>query len=95
MAVGHRYLGAARMRKLHGAAFTEVERLLDRGQRTGEFRTDAPLRWLVATCYALLHAAAEEVNAGRLSGKAAGPLVATTLTAALSDDRTRPQQSPQ
>jgi AcrR family transcriptional regulator len=95
MAVGLRYLGATRMRKLHDVALTEVERLIARGQRTGEFRTDAPVGWLVTTCYALLHAAADEVNNGRLSGKAAGPLVAATLTSALSSDGTKPGESPQ
>lgn len=84
MVVGHRYLGGARMRKLHSDVLAELERLIERGQRSGEFRADAPLGWLVSTGYALLHTAAEEVNAGRLAEKAAGPLVATTLTAALS-----------
>jgi hypothetical protein len=71
------------MRALHDPALTHVRRLLARGQRGGEFRSDAPLAWLVATCYALIHAAADEVNAGRIPEKAAGSLVATTLTAAL------------
>jgi TetR/AcrR family transcriptional repressor of mexCD-oprJ operon len=83
MVVGHRHLGAARMRTLHDSALDMVERLVARGQKAGELRTDAPRSWLVATYYALLHAAAEEVNAGRLRASAAGPMLADTITAAL------------
>jgi AcrR family transcriptional regulator len=83
MEVGHRYLGPERMRRRHGAALAGVERLLARGQQTGELRGDVPQQWLVATFYALLHAAAAEVNAGRLEASAAGPVVASTITAAL------------
>jgi AcrR family transcriptional regulator len=83
MLVGHRYLGPERMRALHDPVLTPVRRLLARGRREGDFRADAPLAWLVATCYALIHAAADEVTSGRLAEKAAGPLLASTLTGAL------------
>jgi len=83
MVVGNRYLGPERMHALHDPVLTYVRRLLARGRREGGFRTDAPLAWLVATCYALIHAAGDEVNSGRINEKAAGPLLATTLTAAL------------
>jgi AcrR family transcriptional regulator len=83
MLVGNRYLGAERMRALHDPVLAHVRRLIVRGQRDGEFRSDAPLAWLLATCYALIHAAADEVNAGRINEKAAGALIATTLSAAL------------
>jgi hypothetical protein len=43
-----------------------VERLIARGQDEGDLRTDLPRPWLVATFYSLMHAAAEEVDAGRL-----------------------------
>ena len=84
MVVGHRQLGTTRMRELHGAALSGVEGLIARGQKAGQLRTDAPRAWLVATFYALLHAAAEEVNAGRMKPAAAGPIVASTITAALA-----------
>ena len=83
MVVGHRHLGTARMRTLHDSALDSVERLIARGQKAGELRTDAPRSWLTATYYALLHAAAEEVNAGRLKASAAGPMLADTIVAAL------------
>jgi AcrR family transcriptional regulator len=88
MVVGQRYLGADRMRALHDPVLNDVRRLLARGRRSGEFRSDAPLAWLIAACYALIHAAADEVNAGRITEKAAGSLIATTLTAALGADQT-------
>ena len=83
MDVAHRYLGAEHMRRRHGAALVGVERLLARGRQSGELRADVPAPWLLATFYALLHAAAAEVNAGRLAASAAGPVLATTITAAL------------
>jgi len=42
MVVGHRHLGAARMRTRHDSALASVERLIAQGQKTGELRTDAP-----------------------------------------------------
>jgi AcrR family transcriptional regulator len=91
MAVGHRHLGAVRMRTLHDSALDAVERLIARGQKAGELRTDAPRSWLVATYYALLHAAADEVNAGRLKASAAGRHLADTITAALCTPEHRPR----
>jgi TetR/AcrR family transcriptional regulator, mexCD-oprJ operon repressor len=59
-----------------------VERLIARGQVQGEFRTDLPRSWLVATFYSLMHSAAEEVDAGRLDpDQAAGVLTATLQVA--------------
>jgi hypothetical protein len=52
--------------------------LIARGQADGTFRTDLSPQWLLATFYAVLHAAADEVDAGRLTSQAAaGTLVAT------------------
>lgn len=59
-------LGEDRLRRTHDRAFAHIEPLISRGRRDGVFRTDLPQEWLVATFYALLHAASEEVQAGRL-----------------------------
>lgn len=81
---GQRHLGAARMRSHHGKAMNRVRRLITRGQKAGHIRADLPRDWLVATYYALLHAAADEVSAGRLKASAAGEIVAATVIAALA-----------
>jgi AcrR family transcriptional regulator len=77
-------LPEARLRALHEPLFGQVKRLISRGQAEGEFRTDLPQNWLVATVYGLLHQAAEEVNAGRLSHRKAGDAVTATILSALA-----------
>jgi len=61
-----------------------VAHLIDRGQGDGDFRTDLPRDWLVATFYSLLHAAAEEVDAGRLPHDRAPDVLEATILAALA-----------
>jgi AcrR family transcriptional regulator len=94
MVAGHRYLGAERMRTLHDRALGQVESLIARGQSDGDLRTDLPRSWLVATYYALLHATAEEVNAGRLDPAETGDVVAATIISALAPPGSRPGGSP-
>ena len=85
LAAAHRDLPPARIRQHHDQAMARVERLIARGQDEGDFRTDLPRPWLVATFYSLMHAAAEEVDAGRLDPAQAGGVLATTILAALAD----------
>jgi AcrR family transcriptional regulator len=87
MVAGQRHLGQTRMRTHHDRAMARVELLISRGQTDGDVRTDLPRDWLVTTFYALLHAAAEEANAGRLDPVRAGDVVASTVVAALNPPR--------
>jgi TetR/AcrR family transcriptional repressor of mexCD-oprJ operon len=72
------------LRALHAPLFGRVKRLISRGQAEGQFRTDLPQNWLVATVYGLMHQAAEEVNAGRLTPRKAGDTVTATVLSALA-----------
>ncbi|MEH1127392.1 TetR/AcrR family transcriptional regulator [Micromonospora sp. CPCC 206061] len=83
MVAGQRHLGPQRLRAHHDRVMHRVQEVIARGQEGGDIRTDLPTDWLVATYYALLHAAADEVNAGRLDERQAGEAVAATMTAAL------------
>ncbi|WP_213454830.1 TetR/AcrR family transcriptional regulator [Rhizomonospora bruguierae] len=83
MAAGQRHLGAARMREHHDRVMDRVRKLIGRGQADGDIRTDLPTDWLITAFYALLHAAAEDVNAGRLDPARTGDVLAATITAAL------------
>ncbi|MFI0941800.1 TetR/AcrR family transcriptional regulator [Streptomyces sp. NPDC021020] len=56
-----------------------IGRLVRRGRDSGDFRTDLPADWLVATVYTLMHLAAEEVAEGRLEPAAAGDLASRTI----------------
>lgn len=84
-----RDLDAEDLRRHHDTALARVEMLLTRGQAEGTFRTDLPLGWLVTTFYSLVHAAADDVNAGRLDPADAAPVLEATLLSAL-----RPSSDP-
>jgi AcrR family transcriptional regulator len=85
LAAAHRDLPPARIRQHHDQTMARVERLIARGQDEGDFRTDLPRPWLVATFYSLMHGAAEEVDAGRLDPAQAPGVLAATILAALAD----------
>jgi TetR/AcrR family transcriptional regulator, mexCD-oprJ operon repressor len=90
LAAAQRDLPPARIRHHHDQAMARVERLVARGQNEGDFRTDVPRPWLVATFYGVLHTAAEEVDAGRLDPTTAPEILTATLLAAFTahgDDR--------
>jgi hypothetical protein len=52
--------------------------LIERGRREGAFRTDVQSSWLVTSCLALVHAAAED--AGELDTQAALDVLTVTVT---------------
>jgi TetR/AcrR family transcriptional regulator, mexCD-oprJ operon repressor len=91
LAAAQRDLPPARIRQHHDQAMARVERLVARGQREGDFRTDLPRPWLVATFYSVLHGAAEEVDAGRLDPTKAPKTLTATLLAAFTAQATRPR----
>jgi AcrR family transcriptional regulator len=73
-------LSAEAMRRAHQSARAVIRELVERGRREGTFRTDVATDWLVTSCLALIHAAAEEVRADALDSDAA--LDALSLTVA-------------
>lgn len=72
-------LSADAMRRAHQAARAVITKLIERGRREGVFRTDVAAGWLVTSCLALIHAAAEEVRAGDLNSKAALDVLSVTI----------------
>ncbi len=79
-----RELPAERIRGVHDRVLRRVQSLVERGQRSGAFRTDLSKRWLITTAYGLMHSAAEEAAAGRVKGDQVPDLVAATLIAAFT-----------
>jgi TetR/AcrR family transcriptional repressor of mexCD-oprJ operon len=65
--------------RAHQSAAGTVQRLIERGRRTGAFRKDLPVQWLLASCFSLLHTAADEVREGRIKRSTAMPAVRTTV----------------
>jgi hypothetical protein len=83
LAAAQQHLAPGRLREHHDRVMDRVRELVVRGQNTGEFRTDLPCDWLVTSFYHLLHAAAEEVDAGRLEPSNAGEVLAATVLSVL------------
>jgi TetR/AcrR family transcriptional regulator, mexCD-oprJ operon repressor len=73
-------LSADAMRRAHGAARAVLLELIERGRQEGTFRTDLPSGWLVTSCLALIHAAAEEVRETELEPSAALDVLSVTVT---------------
>jgi AcrR family transcriptional regulator len=79
-----RELAPSVVRTHHHEVLEQMGRLIARGQADGVFRTDMPLSWLVATCYSLFHAAAEEVGEGRLDATDVEDVLEATILGAIS-----------
>jgi TetR/AcrR family transcriptional repressor of mexCD-oprJ operon len=73
------HLGPEKVRRLHTQVFARIEAVVARGREAGEFRTDLPLPWMMASIYALAHAALAEADAGRLGREESVDLLSTTL----------------
>lgn len=75
-------LPPGRVRELHADPMARVERLLERGRSEGVFRTDLPTSWLVSVMHNVMHGAAGDILAGRISTADAAPYITATLLAA-------------
>ena len=73
------------LRRTHDAGQRRVRELVDRGRAEGAFRTDLPAEWLVTSFFALMHAAGDEVRAGRLDGATALDALVPTVRAVFTD----------
>jgi TetR/AcrR family transcriptional repressor of mexCD-oprJ operon len=67
------------LRRTHEEAYRRLRKLVDRGRRSGDFRTDVPAEWLVTAFHALIHAAGDDVRAGRMRAGAALSALRTTM----------------
>ena len=72
-------LPAETLRRQHEPLLGVIENLVARGREEGAFRTDLPPQWLVTTLYALIHAAGDDVRAGRLDADDAPRILTTTV----------------
>ena len=80
----HRELPAERIRGIHDPVLRQVQDLIECGQRAGAFRRDLPMHWLTTTTFSLMHAAAEDVAAGRLDADDVPRLITATLLGAFA-----------
>jgi TetR/AcrR family transcriptional regulator, mexCD-oprJ operon repressor len=77
-------LPASKVREAHAGGLEQrVRDLFVAGQRSGAFRSDLPADWLVAVLHAVLHTAANEIDAGRLDPADASRMISSTMLATL------------
>ncbi|MBO3733023.1 TetR/AcrR family transcriptional regulator [Glycomyces niveus] len=67
------------LRARHDPILRRIEELITRGRDDGAFRTDLPVSWLVTSLYSLVHAASDEITAGRLTAAEAPEVLVASL----------------
>jgi AcrR family transcriptional regulator len=72
-------LTPAAMERAHRALHEPIGALVRRGQASGEFRDDLTVSWLLATYFALMHAAGDQVRADALASADAVGVLQPTL----------------
>jgi TetR/AcrR family transcriptional repressor of mexCD-oprJ operon len=77
-------LPPGRIRDLHAGPMARVERLIERGQADGVFRTDLPMSWLVSVMHNVMHGATADIEAGRITSDKAAEYITATLLAAFT-----------
>lgn len=78
-----RAVPAASLQAAHAGPLSDrVERLIAAGQTAGVFDPALPRSWLVAMVHAVIHAAATEIDAGRLTSAEAPAVITRTLLGA-------------
>lgn len=84
LAAAQRELPVGRIHELHAGPAARVEALIARGRAEGAFRTDLPVAWMVNVLHAVMHSAAEEIRAGRLTSDCAASHITATVVAAFT-----------
>lgn len=82
-------LSPARIRELHAKPGARAAELIERGQEAGVFRSDLPVTWLVGVLHNVIHGAADEINAGRLTASDAPRTISATVLAAYTPPGSR------
>lgn len=90
IAAAEQELGKQRIRDLHDATLLRVRNLIERGQAAGAFRDDQSPQWLTACFFALLHGAAGEIRAGRLTDADAAAALPDTIGALVAPPARHP-----
>ena len=78
-ALAQGFRSAEEVHDFHSPILDRVERLVRRGQRAGDFDRRLAPGWIATSFLALMHAAAEEVAAGRHSEATAGQALERTV----------------
>ncbi len=77
-------LSAEELHRRHRPMLDELEPLIERGQKEGDFRGDLPVSWLLAVTRSIVHTASHEIRGGRLPESEAEPVMISTILGAIS-----------
>ena len=77
-------LSAEELHRRHVPMLDQLEPLIKRGQKQGDFRRDLPVAWHLAVTRAIVHAASHEIQAGLLPEAEAEAAMLSTAIAAIS-----------
>jgi TetR/AcrR family transcriptional repressor of mexCD-oprJ operon len=83
LAINTSRLSVEELHRRHLPMTTQLEPLIERGQKKGVFRSDLPVSWHVAVIRALVHTASAELRSGRISEAEVEPVMLTTVFAAI------------
>ena len=83
-------LPAEELRRRHRPVLALLTPLIERGQRSGAFRSDVPVEWHLSMLLALIHAASGELRAERLSAAQVEAALIVTVQGALGAAGPRP-----
>ena len=89
-----RALPPDRLLAAHRGPMDRIRDFVEHGQALGAFRDDLPNSWLAALFHSVVHAAANEITAGRTEPDDAGTMIAATLLAAYRPVIVEPGQPP-
>jgi TetR/AcrR family transcriptional regulator, mexCD-oprJ operon repressor len=76
-------LSVEELHRRHLPMTTLLVPLIERGQKTGVFRSDLPVAWDVAVIRSIVHTASAELKSGRISAADVEPVMLETVLAAI------------
>jgi AcrR family transcriptional regulator len=84
LAINTARLSVPELHRRHQPIMRHFAPLVERGQKTGDFRRGVPVEWHLAVMRAIVHAASAELRAGRLGEAAAEETMVSTVLAAMA-----------
>jgi hypothetical protein len=80
-------LSAEELHRRHVPVLDQLEPLVERGQKQGDFRSDLPIAWHLAVIRAIVHTASRETQGGRIAESEAEDAMLTTAISAIASPR--------
>ena len=85
LAINTNRLSAKELHRRHLPVLEQFAPLIERGQKSGVFRSDLPVSWHLAVIRAIVHTASNELQSGRIAEAEVEAAMLTTITAAIGE----------